>query len=93
MYSVFFNMVKFFYFSFIFKKNIERFKVGDVIAVKYKISNEINSSCYLIEGVVKKMRSRGIASSFIIQKTIHGILVTQKFLIFSPLIEEVVRVK
>lgn len=73
---------------------IPDFRPGDTVRVYSRVVEGERERVQAFEGVVIRMRRRGIASTFTVRRVSHGVGVERTFPLYSPLIErvEVVRV-
>ena len=73
---------------YLFNKNISKFCVGDFISIIYQLHVNKDINC-TFDGVVMKVKNRGIASTITVQKVCTTIKVVCVFFIFSPLIKKI----
>ena len=69
--------------------NIPDFRPGDTVRVFAKIVEGDRERVQAFEGVVIRIRRRGIGSSFTVRRVSHGVGVERTFPYYSPLIERV----
>ena len=67
--------------------NIPDFRPGDTVRVFAKIVEGDRERLQAFEGVVIRIRRRGIGSSFTVRRVSHGVGVERTFPYYSPLIE------
>ena len=67
------------------------FKPGDLVKVSYRITEGDTTRIQVFEGtVIAKNRGKdNLSFSFVVRKISHGIGVERKFLVHSPLVEEI----
>lgn len=77
------------------KKKYTEFRVGDTIAVAYRITEGSNTRLQSFEGVVvaKSKKPDNYDANFIVRKISHEIGVERKFPFHSPLVEEITFIK
>ena len=66
---------------------------GDTVRVNVKIKEGGKSRIQAFEGVVIRIRSRGVGSTFTVRKISFGYGVERIFPFYSPIIESIQRVK
>lgn len=69
--------------------NIPDFRPGDAVRVHAKIIEGERERIQAFEGVVIRIRRRGIGSTFTVRRVSHGVGVERTFPYYSPLIERV----
>lgn len=76
-------------------KRIDEFRPGDTVAVGCKITEGNNTRIQIFEGVVigKGRGTDELHAFVIVRKMSHGIGVEKKFLIHSPLVDEIKTVR
>jgi large subunit ribosomal protein L19 len=74
-------------------KNIPKFNSGDSVKVNVRIVDGANERIQAYEGVVIAKSNRGISSSFVVRKISHGVGVERRFMIYSPMIQDIIVVK
>lgn len=74
-----------------YKKNpaIPDFRPGDTIRVYSRVVEGDRERVQAFEGVVIRIRRRGIGSTFTVRRVTHGVGVERTFPLYSPLIERV----
>lgn len=77
------------------KKKYTEFRVGDTIAVAYRITEGSNTRLQSFEGVVvaKSKKPDNYDANFVVRKISHEIGVERKFPFHSPLVEEITFIK
>ncbi len=70
-------------------KVIPEFKAGDSVRVNVKIVEGATERLQPFEGLVIAKRNRGLHSSFLVRKVIHGEGVERRFKVYSPLIHDI----
>jgi large subunit ribosomal protein L19 len=69
--------------------HIPDFRPGDTVRVFVKIVEGDRERVQAFEGVVIRIRHRGIGSSFTVRRVSHGVGVERTFPYYSPLVERV----
>lgn len=69
--------------------NIPDFRPGDTIRVYARVVEGDRVRVQPFEGVVIRMRRRGISSTFTVRRVSHGVGIERTFPLYSPLIEKV----
>jgi large subunit ribosomal protein L19 len=69
--------------------NIPDFRPGDTVRVHAKVIEGDRERIQVFEGVVIRIRRRGIASAFTVRRVSHGVGVERVFPYHSPLVEKV----
>lgn len=71
--------------------SLPKFKVGDTVSVKYKITEGTNTRLQAFQGVViaKTKATANYAATFTVRKISSGIGVERKFSFYSPLLASV----
>lgn len=74
-------------------KKIPEFRAGDNVKVSVKISEGANQRIQMFEGIVIARRNCALTSSFVVRKISNGVGVERRFMLYSPLVDniEVVR--
>lgn len=72
------------------KKDLPKFRVGDLVQVHAKVQEGDKTRVQLFEGVVIKKRGTGIGASFTVLRDVRGEIVEKVFPIHSPHVEKVV---
>ncbi len=75
------------------KKDIPKFKTGDTVCAYVKIKEEDKVRTQAFEGQVLSRRGKGIRATFTVRKVSYGEGVERTFLLHSPLIDRIERVK
>ena len=75
------------------KKDIPKFKVGDVIKVYVKIAEQEKTRTQVFEGVVIGKRGSGLKQTFTVRRISYGEGVERTFLLHSPYVEKTEVVK
>ncbi|MBP7190489.1 MAG: 50S ribosomal protein L19 [Rickettsiaceae bacterium] len=70
-------------------KSIPEFKVGDTVKVSVRIVEGPNERIQAYEGVVIARRNAGVVSSFVVRKISHGEGVERRFMLYSPMIQNI----
>ncbi len=70
-------------------KSIPEFKVGDTVKVSVRIVEGANERIQAYEGVVIARRNAGVVSSFVVRKISHGEGVERRFMLYSPMIQNI----
>jgi large subunit ribosomal protein L19 len=72
-----------------------KFKVGDTVNVKYKITEGGNVRIQVFSGIViaKTKNSNNYSATFTVRKISSGIGVERKFMVYSPLLSGIELVK
>jgi large subunit ribosomal protein L19 len=71
------------------RKNLPDFRVGDTVAVHYKIVEGDKLRVQVFRGVVIKRHRAGLRSTFTVRKTSFNVGVERVFLLHSPRLESV----
>ncbi len=71
------------------KKDYPPFKVGDTIRVNYKIKEGDKERIQGFEGVVIRIKNRGLNKMFTVRKESYGVGVERTFPYYSPNIESI----
>jgi large subunit ribosomal protein L19 len=71
------------------RKNLPDFRVGDTVAVHYKIVEGDKLRVQVFRGVVIKRHRAGVRSTFTVRKTSFNVGVERVFLLHSPRLENV----
>ena len=71
------------------KKEIPKFKAGDMLRVYVKIKEEDKVRIQAFEGTVISKRGRGLKATFTVRKVSYGEGVERAFLLHSPLIDKI----
>lgn len=69
------------------KLNLPQFRVGDTVRVHLKITEGEKERLQPFEGVVIRHNRGGVASTFTVRKTSHGVGVERIFPLHSPRIQ------
>ncbi len=72
-------------------RNLPKFKVGDTVSVKYKITEGANTRIQAFNGIViaKTKDINNYAATFTVRKISSGVGVERKFAVYSPLVSAV----
>ncbi|MGI4776076.1 MAG: 50S ribosomal protein L19, partial [Janthinobacterium lividum] len=70
-------------------KKIPEFKAGDSVKVSVKVTEGASERLQSYEGVVIARRNRGLTSSFVVRKISHGEGVERRFMIYSPIVQNI----
>ena len=71
------------------KKEIPKFKAGDMLRVYVKIKEEDKIRIQVFLGTVISKRGRGLKAAFTVRKVSYGEGVERTFLLHSPLIDKI----
>jgi len=71
------------------KKDIPRFKVGDLVRVHVKIQEEDKTRTQVFEGIVIGRKGSGIRETFRVRRISYGEGVERVFPLHSPVVEKV----
>jgi large subunit ribosomal protein L19 len=71
------------------KKELDQFKVGDMVKVHFKIVEGKNERIQIYEGLVIAMKNSQVGKTFTVRKNSYGVGVERIFPIHSPRIERV----
>lgn len=71
------------------RKNLPDFRVGDTVAVHYKIVEGDKLRVQVFRGVVIKRHRAGLRSTFTVRKTSFNVGVERVFLLHSPRLETI----
>ncbi len=72
------------------RSDIPKFKPGDKVRVKIRISEENKDRVQVLEGIVLRIKGAGINKSFTVRKiSFNGVGVERTFLINSPVIQSI----
>lgn len=74
-------------------RKIPSFKAGDTLRVALKITEGANTRIQHFEGLVIRVRNRGLGSSFMMKKVSNGEGVERNFLTYSPMIQNIEVIK
>ena len=74
-------------------REIPEFRPGDTVRVNVRIREGGKSRIQVFEGVVIRLRRRGLQSSFTVRKVSFGYGVERIFPLYSPTIESIERVR
>jgi len=72
------------------KKDLPKFRVGDLVQVYVKVQEGDKTRSQLFEGVVIRKRGGNIGSSFTVLRDVRGEIVEKVFPIHSPNVEKVI---
>jgi large subunit ribosomal protein L19 len=71
------------------RADLPQFRVGDTIAVHYKIVEGDKTRVQVFKGLVLKRHRAGVRSTFTVRKTSFSVGVERTFLLHSPRIETI----
>jgi len=71
------------------RKDLVGFRPGDTVRVHVKVKEGEKERLQVFEGVVMRMRKRGLGSTFTVRKVTYGVGVERTFPFHSPMIEKV----
>lgn len=75
------------------KTDIPKFRPGDKVRVKIKISEENKDRIQVLEGIVIRIKGSGINKTFTVRKiSFNNVGVERTFLLNSPIIQSIERV-
>mgnify|MGYP001377029965 CR=1 FL=1 len=74
-------------------KEIPEFTPGDGVRVNVKIREGDKFRIQAFEGVVIRVKSRGLQSTFTVRKVTSGYGVERTFMLYSPMIESIQRLR
>lgn len=74
-------------------KELPEFRPGDTVRVNVKIQEGGKSRIQAFEGVVIRIKNRGLQSTFTVRKVSFGYGVERIFPLYSPIIESIERLK
>jgi large subunit ribosomal protein L19 len=74
-------------------KNIPNFLPGDTVKVSVRVIEGANERIQGYEGVVIARRNAGVRSSFLVRKISHGVGVERKFMLYSPIVQNIEVIK
>ena len=74
-------------------KKIPDFSPGDTVRVSVRVIEGANERIQGYEGVVIARRNAGVRSSFLVRKISHGVGVERKFMLYSPIVQNIEVVK
>ncbi len=74
-------------------REIPEFGPGDTVRVNVKIKEGEKFRIQAFEGVVIAIKRKGVSSSFVVRKVSSGYGVERIFPTYSPMIENIVRIK
>lgn len=70
-------------------KTTPNFRAGDVVSVLVKIVEGATSRIQKFEGLVMRIKNRGLGSTFTVKKDSHGESTERTFLKYSPMIDAI----
>lgn len=71
------------------RSDIPQFRVGDTVAVHYRIVEGDKTRVQVFKGLVLKRHRAGARSTFTVRKTSFGVGVERTFVLHSPRIEKI----
>jgi large subunit ribosomal protein L19 len=71
------------------RKDVPEFRVGDTVAVHYKIVEGDKERVQVFRGVVVKRHRAGVRSTFTVRKVSFNVGVERVFLLHSPRLEQI----
>ncbi|MDH7500169.1 MAG: 50S ribosomal protein L19 [candidate division NC10 bacterium] len=71
------------------RKEVADLRPGDTIRVQVKVREGEKERLQAFEGVVMRVRKRGLGSTFTVRKVTYGVGVERTFPLHSPMIEKV----
>ena len=75
------------------KNKIPELKVGNTVRVHVRIKEGNKERIQVFEGIIIKVQGGGVNKTFTVRKISYGVGVEKTFLIHSPLVEKVERVR
>ena len=75
------------------KKEYPKFKVGDTIRVNYKIKEGEKERIQGFEGIVIRIKNKGLNKMFTVRKESYGVGIERTFPYYSPNIDSIQLVK
>ncbi|MFP3206907.1 MAG: 50S ribosomal protein L19 [Hydrogenobaculum sp.] len=75
------------------KKEYPKFKVGDTIRVNYKIKEGDKERIQGFEGIVIRIKNKGLNKMFTVRKESYGVGIERTFPYYSPNIDSIELVK
>ncbi|MFP3253649.1 MAG: 50S ribosomal protein L19 [Hydrogenobaculum sp.] len=75
------------------KKEYPKFKVGDTIRVNYKIKEGDKERIQGFEGIVIRIKNKGLNKMFTVRKESYGVGIERTFPYYSPNIDSIQLVK
>ncbi|MFP3158518.1 MAG: 50S ribosomal protein L19 [Hydrogenobaculum sp.] len=75
------------------KKDYPKFKVGDTIRVNYKIKEGDKERIQGFEGIVIRIKNKGLNKMFTVRKESYGVGIERTFPYYSPNIDSIELVK
>lgn len=71
------------------RNDLQQFRVGDTVAVHYRIVEGDKTRIQIFKGLVIKRNRAGARSTFTVRKTSFGVGVERTFVLHSPRIEQI----
>jgi large subunit ribosomal protein L19 len=71
------------------RTDLPQFRVGDTVAIHYRIVEGDKTRVQVFKGVVLKRNRAGARSTFTVRKTSFGIGVERTFVLHSPRVEQI----
>jgi large subunit ribosomal protein L19 len=75
------------------KKAYPKFKVGDTVRVNYKIKEGDKERVQGFEGIVIRIKNKGLSKMFTVRKESYGVGIERTFPYYSPNIDSIQLVK
>jgi large subunit ribosomal protein L19 len=75
------------------KKEYPKFKVGDTVRVNYKIKEGDKERVQGFEGIVIRIKNKGLSKMFTVRKESYGVGIERTFPYYSPNIDSIQLVK
>lgn len=66
-----------------------KFNVGDTVKIMVKIVEGLNERLQAYEGLVIRIKNRGVGSTFTVKKDTHGQSIERTFLKYSPRLDHI----
>ncbi len=75
------------------RTNIPEFGPGDTVRVYVKVREGEKERLQAFEGVILRRRAAGLGSTFTVRKVSYGVGVERTFLLHSPMVERIERLR
>ena len=75
------------------RTNIPEFGPGDTVRVYVKVREGEKERLQAFEGVILRRREAGLGSTFTVRKVSYGVGVERTFLLHSPMVERIERLR